>query len=205
MGHLNSIASDSPYAGFWLRFAAGIIDWLVCLVGGALLGAILSVVLLSDLTGNPDKVEAILNGFGIIIIWIYYSVMESSPTQATLGKMACGIEVVDLNGRRIEFSRATGRYFGKFISVFTIFIGFFAIAFTQNKQGLHDILAGCLVVKKNYDFGGLIIDDKVVESDSGVLKNEAQINPLKPREYSKAEDLDNKIEEIKSIMEYLKY
>ncbi|MER3416968.1 MAG: hypothetical protein C4297_12250 [Gemmataceae bacterium] len=74
--------------------------------------------------------------------------MESSRTQATLGKMALGITVTDLEGNRIGFGKATGRFFGKIISALIFYIGFVMAAFTEKKQGLHDMMAGCLVVNK---------------------------------------------------------
>lgn len=73
--------------------------------------------------------------------------MESSAKQATLGKMALGIVVTDLEGARIGFGRATGRYFAKILSGLILGIGFLMAAFTERKQGLHDIIAGTLVVK----------------------------------------------------------
>ena len=80
--------------------------------------------------------------------WIYYAGMESSANQGTLGKMAVGIKVTDLNGERISFARATGRYFSKIISALIIAIGFIMVAFTSKKQGLHDMIAETLVIKK---------------------------------------------------------
>jgi len=74
--------------------------------------------------------------------------MESSSRQATLGKMALGIVVTDMDGKRISFGRAVGRNLGKIISQIILLIGYFMIAFTQKKQGLHDIIANCLVVVK---------------------------------------------------------
>jgi len=59
-----------------------------------------------------------------------------------------GIVVTDMNGQRISFGRATGRYFAKIISQIILFIGYLMIAFTEKKQGLHDIMANCLVVVK---------------------------------------------------------
>ena len=73
--------------------------------------------------------------------------MESSEYQATLGKMLLGLKVTDLKGRRISFLRATGRHFGKILSGLILGIGFFMIAFTKKKQGLHDIITECLVLK----------------------------------------------------------
>ena len=75
--------------------------------------------------------------------------MESSATQGTLGKMALGIIVTDLNGNRISFRQATGRYFAKSISNLLLGIGYLMVFFTKRKQGLHDIMAKCLVTNKN--------------------------------------------------------
>ena len=80
--------------------------------------------------------------------WLYYTLMESSRFQGTLGKMAVQIKVTDLDGNRISFGQATGRHFGKFLSAILLGIGFIMVAFTEKKQGLHDVMAGCLVVRK---------------------------------------------------------
>jgi uncharacterized RDD family membrane protein YckC len=57
-----------------------------------------------------------------------------------------GIVVTDTDGNRISFSRATLRHFAKFISTIIIFIGFVMIGLTKKRQGLHDRIAGCLVL-----------------------------------------------------------
>jgi len=80
--------------------------------------------------------------------WLYYALMESSKHQATIGKLALGLKVTDMNGQRISFARATGRYFGKIISGMILLIGYIMAGFTEKKQALHDIMANCLVVKR---------------------------------------------------------
>ncbi|MBL1214413.1 MAG: RDD family protein [Ignavibacteriae bacterium] len=85
----------------------------------------------------------------IIIKWLYFALMESSKKQATLGKMIIGIMVTDLYGKRITFAKASGRFFSKFISGFILNIGYIIAAFTEKKQALHDMIAGCLVVNKS--------------------------------------------------------
>jgi uncharacterized RDD family membrane protein YckC len=75
--------------------------------------------------------------------------MESSKFGGTLGKMAVGIRVTDLNGNRISFARATGRYFGRIVTNLTLLIGYIMAGFTEKKQALHDVLASCLVIKKS--------------------------------------------------------
>jgi len=130
---------STAYAGFWRRVAAVLID-----------GLILSVVLipLSLVLRDPDQQTTIYTPISTVINWLYFALMESSDRQATLGKMALGIVVTDLDGNKIGFGRATGRYFAKILSGLILFIGFIMVAFTAKKQGLHDMIASTLVVKK---------------------------------------------------------
>lgn len=137
------ISSKVEYAGFWLRVLATIIDLII-----VNLLALFVVLPFTGSVDNPKAVEGLARGIGLIIGWIYAASMESSKTQATLGKQMFGIIVTDENGDRISFAKATGRYFGKFISLIIVYIGFLMVAFTQKKQGLHDQMAGTLVVKK---------------------------------------------------------
>jgi uncharacterized RDD family membrane protein YckC len=78
--------------------------------------------------------------------WVYYSLMESSSWGTTLGKRIVGIRVLDQSGNRIIFARASGRHFAKYISIFTLGIGYLMAGFTKQKQALHDQVASCLVV-----------------------------------------------------------
>jgi len=88
------------------------------------------------------------NMINMICGWLYLALSESSTKQATLGKMAMGIKVTDLHGDRISLGRASGRCLAKIVSTVIVLIGYLMIAFTRRKQGLHDIMAGCLVVNK---------------------------------------------------------
>ena len=84
----------------------------------------------------------------LAIPWLYYALMESSKNQGTLGKMALGLRVTDLDGKRISFGRATARYFSKYLSGFTLMIGYIMAAFTPKKQAMHDMIASTLVLSK---------------------------------------------------------
>lgn len=140
--------NSKHYAGFWKRFAASIIDGIIVLVSNFLIGFVFGFILVASKTLDLEDMEILGNIIGIVTNWLYFSVMESSPTQATLGKIALGIKVTDLNGERISFGNATGRHFGKVISACIFLIGFLMVGFTEKKQGLHDMMAGCLVVDK---------------------------------------------------------
>ena len=121
------------YAGFWVRFLAFIIDFII--VGAA-----------------SGVVTAGTMGAGIVVTffgpWLYEAFMLSSEWQATVGKKVMSIVVTDLNGGRISFARATGRHFAKYISAFILGIGFFMQPFTSRKQALHDMIAETLVVNR---------------------------------------------------------
>ncbi|WP_296719745.1 RDD family protein [Erythrobacter sp.] len=133
------------YAGFWIRVVAYIID----IIPLAIIGFILAMISGDPLIdADPDAAVAGFSDLAGLIIGIAYFVgFESSAYQATPGKMALGLIVTDLDGRRISPLRALGRYFAKILSGLILLIGFIMVAFTDRKQGLHDFLASTLVVK----------------------------------------------------------
>lgn len=150
------------YAGFWLRLVAHFIDGII--VGIAFFAVVVVFWLMAGLAdaaqgpppqpGRPQQLTPllaiaviVLNGLWIIAAIAYYAVMESSQYQATLGKMALGLKVVDMQGRRISLGRAVGRLFAKILSTIPCDIGFIMAAFTEKKQALHDMIAGTLVVR----------------------------------------------------------
>jgi uncharacterized RDD family membrane protein YckC len=129
------------YAGFWRRFAAYIID-------NILIGVV--YVILITVLGAVAGDGGIVIGYlvGIVGTFVYFAYMESSANQATVGKMALGIQVTDVNGGRISFGKALGRTAGKILSALILYIGYIIAAFTEKKQALHDMMAGTLVVKR---------------------------------------------------------
>jgi len=135
------------YAGFWKRFGAAIIDGFILMAAGFIIGGFIGFVY-GFTTGTSEGAGTLGNIVGIIIGWLYFAIMESSSKQGTLGKMALGIKVTDLSGNAISFGKATGRHFGKIISTIILLVGYLMVAFTAKKQGLHDMMAGCLVVNR---------------------------------------------------------
>jgi uncharacterized RDD family membrane protein YckC len=121
------------YASFGQRLGASLIDLLINLV----LSVTFVLLFFSD--------SANYQLWGFIIGIAYKAGMESSSLQGTLGKMAVGIKVVDLQGERISFPRALGRYFASFLSSLILGVGYLLPLFTEKKQTLHDMIAGTLV------------------------------------------------------------
>jgi uncharacterized RDD family membrane protein YckC len=144
------------YAGFWFRAAAYFLD--TSTLGFVLGGIVLRPILLKNhvgpsfqdawkfYTGDSPQATALLLLIQLAS-WLYFAAFESSRWQATPGKKVLGLRVTDLEGRRLSFIRASGRYFGKIISWLLLGIGFVLAGFTEKKQALHDMLAGCLVVR----------------------------------------------------------
>ena len=156
---------EKKYAGFWWRFLAIIIDGLIIgVVQWIIITPILAAVgfgaYKAASSGEMNETAA-LGMVGAMVgavaltwlltmtaAWLYFALMESSKFQGTIGKLALGIIVTDMEGNKISFGRATGRYFGKYVSMIILYVGFMMAGFTEKKQGLHDIFASTLVWKK---------------------------------------------------------
>ena len=124
---------ELAYAGFWIRVLAALIDgailFIMCVVVATLVPNVLTAFLL-----QPLLVTAYIIGF-----WIGQG--------ATPGQMAVGIKVVMANGLPVEFGAACLRYVGYIACALTLGIGYLMIAFTAEKRGLHDNIAGTVVIK----------------------------------------------------------
>jgi uncharacterized RDD family membrane protein YckC len=158
--------TPTTYGSFGARFVAMIIDYIIIgILQAVVITPILAVVGLgvasqADNLDNLSEAEAIglvgsiMAGVAstMLIVYaisiLYFAIMESSKSQASVGKMALGLKVTDMNGERIPFGKALLRSVGKIISGMIIYIGFIMAAFTEKKQGLHDLIANTLVLKK---------------------------------------------------------
>lgn len=133
------------FAGFWKRFGAYIVDLfviniiLICI-------AVFSLLIILRNGADMEIIKQVMPWIVLIVFVMYFSIMEASSKQATLGKMVFGLKVADIDGNRISFLRALGRNTAKLLSILSI-IGFLMAAFTKKKQTFHDILLGCLVIK----------------------------------------------------------
>jgi uncharacterized RDD family membrane protein YckC len=157
---------NTNYAGFGQRLVAVIIDIIIIGVAQSfIIVPLLAAVGLGFATSaenmdfsNPEEsagmiagIMALIGGYWILATCIqilYFTFMESSKNQATVGKMAMGLIVTDLNGGKLDFSKALVRNLSKIISNLTMLIGYIMAAFTEKRQALHDMIASTLVVKK---------------------------------------------------------
>jgi len=179
------------YAGFWKRTLASIIDSVITSTGSILI--LLLLILLCNSEKQYSIALTIWYILAVVIVWLYYTLMESSSYQGTVGKIFLGIKVTDLNGHKIGFGRATGRHFGKIISAIILFVGFIMVAFTKRKQGLHDIMAGCLVVNRwpEISVSEVAEVEKIIRDAetmaSGKVKNDSTYNSTSEAKHSDEE------------------
>jgi len=139
-------AGASGYGGFWIRVVAYIIDAVVINIATWAIGLVIGFNQFTAAT-DPTGYDPTATAISLVIGWLYFALLESSERGATLGKMAVGLRVVTDGGARLSFAHATGRYFAKIVSAIILGIGFLMVAFTERKRGLHDMIAGTLVVK----------------------------------------------------------
>lgn len=162
---------NKEYGGFWIRFAAYLIDSIII---GLPLGIITFIIFMiffgtsgafEMLIADPYAAElsdeeaflflgSYLGALGLSILInivcavAYFAGLHSSKWQATVGKRLLGLKVTDMKGSRISFWRALGRYLAMSFLSGILLIGYIIAAFTEKKQSLHDLIAGTIVIKK---------------------------------------------------------
>ena len=117
-----------PRAGFWIRVAAALLD----------------IVLVAIVVGFMG----VFKGPGVMMLfWLAYFIGMIAWKGTTIGGIICGLKVVRTDGGKMTLAVAAVRGLSSFFSVFILFIGFFWIGWSSEKQGWHDIIAGTYVVK----------------------------------------------------------
>jgi len=148
----------ASYAGFWIRFVASLIDGIIMgVVAGILQVAVFGSMFLSPAlqqggTPDPTVVAPYLGMIGLVYVVNIalastYEAFFVAKLGATPGKMVIGVKVLRPDGSMVSLGRAYGRYFSKFISAITLFIGFIMAGFDSQKRALHDMICDTRVVK----------------------------------------------------------
>ena len=125
------LSKNQIYAGFWQRFLAGVIDLIILIV--------IEVILIF--------IPIIGWILSLFVTWLYFAIQHSSTNQATFGMRALDIKITNEKHGKIGFWRASGNFYLTVFSSLILLIGFFMIAFTSRKQGLHNLISRTLCIK----------------------------------------------------------
>ena len=139
--------TQNKYAGFWIRLAASIVDFLVL---APLILVILYLFMPYFSSGgsvaNPED-SGLFKLISYVISICYTVFFIASRKQATPGKRLCGIYVATKDGQKLTKLRSLGRLFASLLSSLILGIGFFMIAFTKEKTALHDLICDTRVFR----------------------------------------------------------
>jgi uncharacterized RDD family membrane protein YckC len=142
------------YGGFWIRFLARIIDWLILIVVNSAVTVPLGLGGLNILSGSHDMFDlaSMLALFGLsavirLVISATYEILLTWKRGATLGKMALGLKVVRPDGSGLSLGRSVARFFSTWISGFIFCIGYIIAAFDDEKRSLHDRICETRVIR----------------------------------------------------------
>ena len=146
-------------AGFWIRAAAFLIDWLILASLVALLTAPWSEALSKLQTEvyaqmkSPSPDYAILTRYWLISLaielplgFLYFTSFNGSRG-ATPGKQLLGLRIVREDGSPLGYGRAFLRRAAELVSALTLGAGYLMVAFHPEKRALHDLLAGTRVIR----------------------------------------------------------
>ena len=147
-GSIRAYIGAAP-GGFWVRFAAFLIDGIVTTAAVSILITIFTDISPADYMSSETGLTHTGADF---INWTFnlaYAPMLLRIWSTTVGKRAFNMYVVKLDGSPIGFWRALGREVAKVISAIPLFAGFWLVAFRDDKRALHDLIAGTAVIQRD--------------------------------------------------------
>ncbi len=142
------------YAGFWIRFAARLIDGILLQLVLVPLRLILGLSAMGGSAAASAGSDAALQ-LGLMTIMLSllsfvlsacYEIFMTGARGATLGKMILGLKVVRADGAPVSLALAAGRYFATLVSAITLGVGYIMAGFDDEKRSLHDRICETRVI-----------------------------------------------------------
>jgi len=149
-------AGAMRYAGFWIRFVAVVVDGIALYIVSMIFFAISMMFIHIDWANIGRSQADIMQLLALEGIWALFNLIVSAAYEtwmigrfgATAGKMACSLLVVNSDGTKLSYQRALGRHFAKYLSSFTLGIGYIMAGLDEEKRSLHDRVCDTRVIKK---------------------------------------------------------
>ena len=140
----------TKFAGIWDRWYAYLLDFLLIIV------IFIPIFVIFIILNVPEVGFLIFMIFFIPVYILYSAYYESSQHQATYGKRAQKLKVIDKKGGRITFKKSLLRSFVKFfttlspVGIIALLHAIFIYYHNPERKGIHDIVAGTYVVNSNF-------------------------------------------------------
>jgi uncharacterized RDD family membrane protein YckC len=125
-----------PRAGFFLRLAAMLLDTLLIAMSLGFFTSMLPRILRFNWCPS-----------GLLLVLAIYGAVMWRQKGTTIGGIICGLKVVRLDERELDWTTAIVRALSCFLSLFAAGLGFLWVAFDDGKQSWHDKIAGTTVVR----------------------------------------------------------
>jgi uncharacterized RDD family membrane protein YckC len=145
--------SSLPKGGFWLRSVAFLADVglvaALTVAGGILVGMAVQIggVFSTAPQADLDWLEWVAKTLFSMVIDVCYFTLFVGWRGQTPGKMLLGLKIIRVSGEEAGYARALLRWFGQGLGLLLFGLGFLMVAFSRQKQGLHDKLAGTYVIR----------------------------------------------------------
>jgi uncharacterized RDD family membrane protein YckC len=140
------------YAGFWIRFAARVVDAILLNVIFLIVRLPFGVAMFTPGIARDPGALVAFAGATILITLISvvatacYEIFFIGTRGATIGKMIFGLKVIRADGGPVSIGLSTGRYFAQWISAITFGIGYIMAGFDDQKRALHDRICETRVI-----------------------------------------------------------
>lgn len=148
------------------RFAAFVVDSLALFLVqrmGALMGAFVGAFVMTARHAPEAVVENAVRT-GILLGWTFWGlagwainyVVLQGLTGSTLGKTLCGIKVLNVDGSPLGMPKSMARSMAYSLSSLPLYLGFAWILWDKRSQGLHDLICGTVVARKDWNVSGAL-------------------------------------------------
>ncbi len=145
LGIKTQVRKPQYFASLDVRLLAIIIDYFLVFA----IYCVLATVAVLFINEKEARIMAAIGGLAVIPIakMIYSIIAEASRRQGTYGKVLMGLKVTDEAGLPITTGTSVIRNLSKLICVATLGLGYAYGFFDKQQQGIHDKIAGTLVIK----------------------------------------------------------
>jgi len=156
-----AILAENPaaprYAGFWIRAAAKLFDWVLLAIVSRQLARVMGLAdidVMQLVQGGMETLEPYTQR--LMLLALLDSVMRLAyywfflkRYAATPGKLMLGLKVVRADGDPLTHGLIIGRFFSEVLAkYFTLCVGYLVAAFDPEKRAMHDHFCNTRVVKK---------------------------------------------------------